>query len=280
MPLSTDTKQRVENYLSQRLVAGTGVKPSIKSADTVGDSCYRKVTMTIPGTTGEVSMFLSPDERFLTSSLYDLSSDPQKEVARIADEVTKLLMRDDSPRLAGSDGRVTLVEFVDFQCPYCKRLADWYSALPDSLQRQTTVVFKNLPLPQHPWARPAAEYAVCASRQSSSAFHQLTAFLFRNQPDITAQNLKDKLLAGLGQSDPINLPQLATCASGSEASQIVERDVAVAKQLSVSNTPTLFIDGRRVLRVASAEELQQLLETELANTASTKAQANQFSAVR
>src|SRR4029077_2323575 len=128
---------------------------------------------------------LSPDERFLTSTLYDLAIDPKKEVVRIADNVTKLLMRDKSSQFTSLDNRITLVEFVDFQCPYCKRFADWYSALPEPLRNQTTLVFKNLPLSQHPWARPAASYAVCASQQSPSAFHELTNFFFQKQSEIT-----------------------------------------------------------------------------------------------
>jgi protein-disulfide isomerase len=225
-------------------------------------------------------MYLSPDERFLVSTLYDLSVDPQKEVARIASNVTKLLMRDESPKIVGTDNRITLVEFVDFECPYCKQFAAWYSALPDSLQRQTTLVFKNLPVPQHPWAHSAAVYAVCANSQSPSAFRKLVTFLFDTQSQITPQNLKQKVLESLRQSNALDTQKLEACASGKEASEIVERDLSIAKQLNVNNTPTLFINGRRVLRVASRDELQHLLETELSNIDSITAQAHAVSASR
>jgi protein-disulfide isomerase len=225
-------------------------------------------------------MYLSPDERFLVSTLYDLSVDPQKEVGRIANNVSKLLMRDDSPKLAGADNRITLVEFVDFECPYCKQFADWYSALPASLQRQTTLVFKNLPLPQHPWAHSAAVYAVCANSQSPAAFRQLITFLFDSQSQITPQNLKQKALESLRQSNALDSQQFEACVSGKDASEVVDRDVAIAKQLNVSNTPTLFVNGRRVLRVASKEELQHLLETELSNIDSTTAQTHAVNASR
>jgi len=276
--LSKDIKERVESYLAHRLVSGTSVHPSVKSVDPLPDGCYKKVTMNIPGTTGDVVMYLSPDERFLTSTLYDLSVDPQKEVARIATNVTKLLMRDNSPRFGDSASHITLVEFVDFQCPYCKRFADWYSNLPASLRSQTALVFKNLPLPQHPWARSAASYAVCANLQSSSAFRELTNFLFQRQSELTLENFKDLLTSGLKQSKVLDLQKMEACVSSQEPSQIVDRDLAIAKQLNVNNTPTLFIDGRRVLRVTSMEELQHLLETELENTDSIRAQINQFSA--
>ena len=265
-PPSKDINERVENYLAQRLVSGNGVRPSVKSVEILSESCYRKLTMTVPGTNADFVMYLSSDERFLTSTLYDLSVDPQKEVAHIAANVEKLLMRDDSPRLGKPDSSITLVEFVDFQCPYCKRFADWYSNLPESLRAQTTIIFKNLPFPPHQWSRAAASYAVCANFQSPSAFRTLTDLLFQKQSEITPENLKENIATALKQFTAIDIQQLETCASGKEGSEIVERDIAVARQLNVNTTPTLFINGRRVLRVGSLEELQHLLENELANT--------------
>lgn len=277
-PLSKDIGQRVENYLAQRLVSGTNVRPSVKAIDSLPGSCYRKLTLAVPGSSGDVVMYLSPDERFLTSKLYDLTADPQEEVAHIAANVSKLLMRDDSPRRAEPDARITLVEFVDFQCPYCKQFAVWYSNLPSSLRRQTALVFKNLPLPQHPWARTAASYTICANFQSPTAFFELTDFLFQRQSEFTPDNLKDKLSVGLKQSNAVDLQKLEACVSGKDPSQIVDRDISIAKQLNISNTPTLFINGRRVLRVTSEEELKHLLETELAKSDSVRAQTDQFSA--
>ena len=264
-PLSADVNQRIENYLAQRLVSARSVRPSVRSVETLPDSCYRKVTMTIPGTNGDVIMYLSPNERFLTSTLYDLSKDPQKEVARIASNVADLLMHDPSPQFAGSKSRVTLVEFVDFQCPYCKHFAEWYSNLPETLRAQTTLVFKNLPLPQHPWARSAALYAACANMQSPVAFHEMVDLFFQKQPEIMPDNLQNKILTTSRQSRSFNLEKLNTCVSMQIVSSIIDRDIAVAKQLNVNNTPTLFVNGRRVTHVTSADELQQLLETELSN---------------
>lgn len=265
-PLSKDVNQRIENYLGSRLISAADVRPSVKSVEQLAETCYRRVTMIIPGTEGPVVMYLSPDERFLTSTLYDLSVDPAKEVARIADGVAKVLTRDESPRIVGSSTRIVLVEFVDFQCPYSKRFAEWYSTLPESLREQTALVFKNLPLIQHQWARQAAAYAACANRQSPVAFRQLTDSLFLSQAETTPKNLDERVSLALSHSTDVDLQKLKACAQGEEGSAIVERDLGIAKQLNVNNTPTLFIDGRRVLRVGSAEELKHLIESELART--------------
>lgn len=277
-PLSKETKSLVEGYLAQRLVSGATAKPLIKSDETLPENCYHKLTFAMNGTGSEFVMYLSPDERFLSSTLYDLSLDPQREVARIADKVAKLLMRDESPHLSGSSSRLTIVEFVDFQCPYCKQFADWYWGLPESLRSQTTLVFKNLPLDQHPWSRSAASYAVCANLQSQASLRQITDYFFQNQSEISPENLKNKLSASLEGSKLVDLLQLQTCAAGKDAQLVVERDMAIAKQLNVTNTPTMFINGRRVFRVASAEELQHLLQNELTNAGPTETQASRVSA--
>ena len=173
---------------------------------------------------------------------------------------------------------MTLVEFVDFQCPYCKHFAEWYSNLPETLRAQTTLVFKNLPLPQHPWARRAALYAGCANVQSAAAFHEIVDLFFQKQLEITPDNLEDTIFAGLRQSSSLNLEKLNTCVSTQVAASIIDRDIAVAKQLNVNHTPTIFINGQRVLQVTSVQELQHLLEIHLRNIDSMRAQADQLRA--
>jgi len=278
--LSKEGRERVESYIGQRLVSGTAVKPLIKSAESLPESCYYKLSLTVNNAGRDFVMYLSPDERFLSSGLYDLSVDPELEVTRIADNVAKLLIRDKSPRFEGTEAKITMVEFVDFQCPYCKRFSDWYWDLPESLRSQITLIMKNLPLDQHPWARPAALYAVCADLQSPSAFREVSDFLFQEQSEITAANLKEKIGSGLRPRKTVDLQQLEACVSNKEASQILERDIGIAKQLNVSNTPTLFIDGRRVFRVSSADELQQLLKSRLANLKTTETPGGQETTTR
>src|SRR5262249_35218386 len=113
---------------------------------------------------------------------------------------------------------------------------------------------KHLPLDQHPWAHPPALSASCAALRSPAASREVSDFLLQEQSEITAANLKEKIGSGLRPRKTVDLQQLEACVSNKEASQILERGIGIAKQLNVSNTPTLFIDGRRVFRVSSAEE--------------------------
>jgi len=261
--LPPDINSRIEHYLAKRLVSGANVKPLIASMEQLPHNCFRKVSITVPKAALPVVLYLSPDGRYLTSVVYDLSEDPNAEVARIASNVRSLLMRDQSPQRSGQHARITLVEFGDMQCPFCKRFAEWYQSLPDSSREQTALVYKHMPLPQHAWARSAALFGACVSLQSTSAFWQLSDFLLQNQSDITLDNFEAKAISALTQAAKIDVQELQLCIKNGTGAAIVDRDLMVAKELNVRSTPTVFVDGRRVLSVSSQEDLNELIEHEL-----------------
>jgi protein-disulfide isomerase len=139
------------------------------------------------------------------------------------------------------------------------------------MRDQTELVFKHLPLAQHSWARAAASYSACASLQSTAAFLTLSHYLFKNQAEITLDNLRDKILAGLSPVPGVDMDKLVACVSNKDGTAIVDRDIAVAQQLNVNSTPTLFVGVRRALTPHSAEDLRLLLQHELTSKNSTAA---------
>jgi protein-disulfide isomerase len=253
----------VTEYLFHRIVSQTGGTPSILSAALVPGTCYRKLLIQVSGTSNPMTLYLSPDQRFLTSTLYDLAKDPEEDAAQIASNVQRLLMRDESPHMSSRDAHVTLVEFGDLQCPYCRRFSDWYRALPPELTSGTVLVFKHLPLPMHSWAELAAEYSACASRQSAGAFWELVNYFLSHQDEITPANVKNKIALALPRASTSAVQEIGSCVAAGAGADVVARDVAVAKELAVSSTPTLYIDGRRAPYPHSEEDLRQLLEREL-----------------
>lgn len=261
--LSDQLNSHITQYLFRRIVSQAGGTPSILSTALVPGTCYRKLLIQVSGTSNPMTLYLSPDQRFLTSTLYDLARDPEEDAAQIASNVQRLLMRDESPQMSSRDAHITLVEFGDLQCPYCRRFSDWYRALPRELVGGTTLVFKHLPLPMHPWAELAAEYSACASRQSASAFWELASYFLSHQDEITPTNVKDKIALALPQASTSAVQEVASCVAVGAGAAVVARDVAVGKELAVSSTPTLYIDGRRAPLLHSEEDLRQLLEREL-----------------
>jgi protein-disulfide isomerase len=264
--LSTDTSDRIIEYLSHRLVAGQNVRPTVKDISSLPDTCYWKVTIEMSSRSNNVVMYLSPDQRFLSSMIYDLSVDPQKEVARIAENVQKLLLRDRATLDADTGGELSIVEFGDFECPFCKQFADWYQALPESLRQKSTLIFKHLPLPQHPWAKTAAIYAACADLQAPAGFLHLSNFLLANQGRITVGNIRTQIEAELSNDKYLKLNLLTACVANGDGEKIIERDADIARQLNVIGTPTIFINGKRILPLHSSGELETVLEKELQQT--------------
>ncbi len=255
--------QRIEGYLSKRLVTGSNITPKVVSIEDVHGTCFRRIHISLSTGQSPVILFLSPDGRYLTSVVYDLEDDPTKEVARIASNVSNFLMRDRSPERSGNDPEITLVEFGDMQCPYCKRFSEWYEALPEMLRDKTTMVFKHLPLQQHVWAHSAALYGACINLQSQAAFWRFHDYVFDHQEQTTLDNLEATVWAALSGHSEVKIKEVKSCLEDGTGESIVKRDSAAAAALDVHSTPTIFIQGRRAMPLGSQQELRHLIEDQL-----------------
>jgi protein-disulfide isomerase len=181
------------------------------------------------------------------------------EERRARDESLKVLT---TGRVASKGPRtspVTLVEFSDFQCPYCSRLTAMLETevLPDN--PDVRVVFRNFPLPMHPWAQSAAQIAACAEQQSDAAFWKLHDYIFSNQHDLTAANINDKLLAVADSQSGLNHDAFHECIDQALTMGPISKDVELGKRFDVHATPTVFINGTKIEGVRDAAQLKQLI---------------------
>ena len=129
-PLTDQTKQSVISYISKRLRLPNASTISVSKQEFMPGSCYVKFTITGDSLSKPLILFLSPDQRFLSTSLLDTTLDPDQEGREEAERNKALLSEEGSPRRGNVDAKVTIVEFSDFECPYCKQFADWINALP------------------------------------------------------------------------------------------------------------------------------------------------------
>jgi protein-disulfide isomerase len=170
----------------------------------------------------------------------------QREAGREA-ELAQAIAGD--PVRGNPDAPVTIVEYSDFQCPYCARGFETMEQVLEKYPQDVKFVFKHFPLDAiHPWARPAAIASVCAAEQSAEAFWTLHDAYFENQKALNAGNVIDKskeFLAGTS----IDFAQWETCStdSSSEAHQAaaaqVQTDLETGQGLGVSGTPGFFVNG-------------------------------------
>jgi len=146
------------------------------------------------------------------------------------------------------DAPVTIIEFSDFQCPYCARGANTVEQLLEKYPDDVKFVFKHFPLNFHPWAKPAAIASHCAGLQDADAFWTLHDKYFEAQRSLNPGNVLDKSKEFLAGSE-IDMGQWSACAedTGSDAykaaSAAVDADMALGQSLGVSGTPGFFVNG-------------------------------------
>lgn len=174
--------------------------------------------------------------------------------------IAMLLLAGAPPSKGPSDARITIVEFMDFECPHCHDLARWAANLPPEEANSIRIVIRQKPLAFHPWAREAAMLSACVEAQDKRAFWKLHDFLFDHQDDLTGENLKARALNFVTEDLHINPGSINACLEhhGYEAS--LDRDRQLADQLKIRATPTIFINGKRYEGFHSAEDLKEAID--------------------
>jgi len=155
-----------------------------------------------------------------------------------------------------SEARVTVVEFSDFECPYCaearKVLDQLLAAYPDDVR----IVYRDFPLSQHPRAQAAAEAGKCAQEQGK--FWPLHDLMYDNPRALS----DDDLRAYAGKVE-LNLEAFEACLASDRPARGVALDEAAARALGVGGTPALFINGIKLIGLLPLPLLKTLVEAEL-----------------
>lgn len=208
----------------------------------------------------EVTFYLSPDGKYLFPSMYDLSVDPLAEEKAKADMLMKTLVAGGPPSHGAANAPITIVEFSDFECPFCQRMTNVLEKeLTAEDRKDVRIVFRNYPLPMHPWAKDAAEVAGCAALQSDTAFWKMNAYLFENQKTFTADNIRDNATAFALASTGVDKPQFQMCLDKKMAIGGVTQDTDLGNKNGVHATPTLFINGTKYEGMKDAAALRAIL---------------------
>lgn len=222
---------------------------------------------TIDLTVGEnkqtVKFYISRDGKYLfRGDLSDMTKDP------LAESRAQIQMKD-APSLGDTKAPVTLVEYSDFECPVCRSLHDVLRGMLPNYAGKVRLVFKDFPLEQlHPWARTAAIAGRCAYQQDPQAFWKIYDFIYDNQEIISAANAWTKMMDYAGQSG-LDADGFKACMAGPEAGAAVNASRANGQLLDVNSTPTVFVNGRRLVG-ADPHLLEQYINYELAQQKSVK----------
>jgi protein-disulfide isomerase len=161
-----------------------------------------------------------------------------------------------APSTGPQNASITLVEFSDFQCPYCAAAAPELAAVLKAYPTQVKLIFKEYPLETHSQAALAAAAAVASHKQGK--FWPMYDAMFAARDNLS----RDNLLA-LAQKNGLDLKRFQADLDSTEVKEAITRDVQDGDQAGVSGTPTLFIDGQRYNGPIELDSLKPVLDAEL-----------------
>ena len=162
------------------------------------------------------------------------------------------------PSIGPADAPITIVEFSDYQCPFCRRWhQEVYEQLLAAYPGKIKLVYRNLPLTSiHPDAFGAAEAAMCAGEQDAYwSFHEK---LFGSE------SLGNQVYTRYAQELSLNMEKFQNCLKDEKYKDAIQADSDFAVNLGVSSTPTFFINGLAVVGAQPLDVFKQVIDTELA----------------
>lgn len=160
------------------------------------------------------------------------------------------------PARGPDNAKVTIVEFSDFQCPFCSRAHDTVEEVMQAYAGKVKLVFRQFPLEFHADAPKAAEAALCANEQGK--FWEFHTALFKNQSKLKEEDLKEHA-KGLG----LDAAKFETCLSSGKMAAVIKEDMAAGRKVGVSGTPAFFINGVMLSGAQPLEEFKRVIDAEL-----------------
>jgi protein-disulfide isomerase len=256
----SEIQKTVEAYLRHVYAFGPETKLTFSALKETGVPGLLETTLElkIEGNQQTATLYVSKDGKYLLrGELSDLTRDPLA-------EARAKLQTHDAPVLGDPKAPVKLVEFSDFECPVCRNLHDILRGLLPNYP-QVQIIFKDFPIEQlHPWARTAALAGRCAYLQDSKAFWKIYDLIYDGQDLISAENAWTKMndfAAKVGLAPE----HFKSCLASPEAAAAIDASRANGQQLEVSSTPTMFVNGRRIVGV-DPRIIEQYIQYEIARS--------------
>lgn len=171
---------------------------------------------------------------------------------------------DDDPFQGNVDAPVTIIEFSDFQCPFCKRyFEESYSTIIEDYVEtgQVHYVYRDFPLDSHPQAVPAAIAANCAREQDH--YWEMHDLLLENQDDWSFQPSAEQIFQTYAATLELDPTEFSTCVNNNQIAQEILSDQEDGAQATVEQTPTIFINGKKIIGAQPLETYIAIIEAEL-----------------
>jgi len=229
---------------------------------------YDNLTITLShvGKSQSVDFILSRDGKSLIRvTKLDMTKDPYAETMKKIDVAGR-------PVRGNPDAKVTIVNYDDFECPFCSRM---HSTLMSEILPQygdkVKIIYKDYPLLSiHPWAQHAANDANCLAKESGKGYWEFADYVHANQHAISGPQKDpqqafgelDRLTLDIGKKNGADATRLQACVKA-QADATVKSSMAEADSVGVSATPTMFVNGERLEGAMDADQVKTALDQQL-----------------
>ena len=223
------------------------------------------ITLSRQGKAQTMNFLIAKDgTTLLRVNKIDLTKDPYVETMKKIDVAGR-------PVRGNPDAKVTIVNYDDLECPFCSRM---HSTLMSEVLQQygdkVKIVYKDYPLPMHPWARHAANDANCLALQSGKAYWDFADYVHANQQSISGAQKDaqdsfkelDRLTLDFGKKYGADSTRLQACVKA-QSDTVLKASIAEGDAVGVSATPTMFVNGQRLEGAVDFEELKAALNQQL-----------------
>jgi protein-disulfide isomerase len=194
----------------------------------------------------------------LTKTVEDLKAKHGVQLTLAQPNLPRIEVAATGPSRGPDKAPVTIVEFSDFQCPYCGREFPVVERLMKEYDGRVRLVFRHFPLDFHPYAKKAAEAGACAAEQGSEKFWKLHDKMFGNQQKLAVDDLK-----GYAKDVGIDSAKFDQCLDSGEKRALVEADEKAGQKAGVNGTPAFFVNGLFINGAIPYEQFKETVDREL-----------------
>ena len=265
--VSPDLAQKIERQVRAYYKVPAELKVLVGPASPSSDfPNYDSIVVTIDN--GErkqdLNFLVSKDHSSLIRmNKFDLSKDPYADTMSKIDTTGR-------PTRGAKASKVVVVNFDDFQCPFCARMhQELFPEIFKEYGDRVTFVYKDFPMEMHPWAMHAAVDANCLAAENSDAYWDFADYIHANQHEVSNEKTPgarlealDRLTMLQGQKHNLDVVKLQSCVKAQDESA-VKASVKGADAVGVDATPTLFVNGEKIDGAVPPNEVRAALDRAL-----------------
>jgi protein-disulfide isomerase len=164
----------------------------------------------------------------------------------------------DAPLYGDKSAKVSIVEFSDFQCPFCSKALPILSELKKKYGNKINVAFKHFPLPFHKQAEKASVASMCAHEQGNDKFWKYHDHLFQHQNELAPEQLK-----AAAKKLGLDTAKFDDCLDNNKYLAFVRKNIEEGEKIGVRSTPTFYVNGKLVNGAQPVEVFSEIIDDEL-----------------